>query len=433
MERPITSCDIVVPGRSSPQNLGSSAPETQVFSAQTGEAETPEQIARDVFAVQQIQAVPTLLQVLCEITGMRFAAVARVSGDNWTLCAVKDDIYFGLDPGSQLDIETTLCIEAKRSNTPIVIEHASLDPLCCNHHTPKLRKIESYVSVPIILASGRYFGNLCAIDPAPAKVSNAILGMFKRFAALIAMQLDNEIARENAQISLRDELAAGELREQFIAILGHDLRNPLQAIFATSDLMVRKAVDPVITSMAARIKANSRRMSALIDDVLDFARGRLGGGIGLHLTEIENINADLMSVVQELQDGQPDRQILSSIGVTRMVRADVGRVQQVASNLIGNALTHGAPGRAVKVTALADERDFIFEVWNEGEPIPPENVTKVFEPFWRRESSGHREGLGLGLHICSQIVRAHGGKLSVTSTKEAGTTFTARLPLHLLQ
>jgi signal transduction histidine kinase len=394
-------------------------------------AEVPEQIARDVFAVQQIQAVPTLLQVLCEITGMRFAAVARVTEQSWTLCAVKDGIHFGLHPGSQLDAESTLCIEVKRSNVPVVIEHARLDPRYCDHHTPKLYGVQSYVSVPIILASGLYFGNLCAIDPAPAKLSIPIVNTFTQFAALIATQLDSEMTRENAEISLRDERASSELREQFIAILGHDLRNPLQAIFATSELMVKRANDPVIAGMAARIKANSRRMSSLIDDVLDFARGRLGGGIGLHLTEIDDINAGLTAVVKELQDGQPDRQIDYEFDVDRAVRCDLGRIQQVASNLIGNALTHGARDRPVKTAARVYENYLVFEVWNAGDPIPAGNLSKVFEPFWRRETASNREGLGLGLHICSQILRAHGGQLSVKSSTESGTTFTARIPLPL--
>jgi signal transduction histidine kinase len=398
-----------------------------------GRADVAEQIARDVFAVQQIPAVPTLLRVLCEITGMRFAAVARVTEDNWTLCAAQDGILFGLQPGSQLDVESTLCIEVMRSGTPIVMEQASLDPRYSQHHTPKLYNLESYVAVPIMMASGRYFGNLCAMDPAPIKLPAPILNTFTHFANLIAMQLDSEIIRENAEVSLRDERASSELREQFIAILGHDLRNPLQAIYATSDLMVRRVNDPLIAGMAARIKANSRRMSSLIDDVLDFARGRLGGGIGLNLNEVENIDEALTSVVKELQDGQPDRQIHFEFNVTRTVLCDLGRVQQVASNLIGNALKHGAPDTAIKVTAITDGQDFVFEVWNQGEPIPPNNLAKVFDPFWRRQTSANREGLGLGLHICSQILRAHGGQLSVTSSLTAGTTFTARLPLRLLQ
>lgn len=389
-----------------------------------------DEIAHDVAAVIRLQAVPTLLEVLCEATGMRFAAVARVTEKTWTACVVKDDINLGLMPGGHLDLETTLCIESKRSLQPIIIEHASLDPRYSNHRTPKLYNVESYVSVPIILASGRYFGNLCAIDPAPAKLADPkLVNMFTRFAALIALQLEDEISRQEDQSALRDAHAANELREQFIAILGHDLRNPLQAVYSAGVLLERKVADPALKDVAARIRVNVKRMSSLIDDVLDFARSRLGDGLGMRIDEVEDIDAGLNAVVREFQDGQPDRQILANISVTRTVRCDLGRVQQVASNLIGNALKHGAPQSAVKVSAQADDRDWVLSVWNSGEPIPPENLDKICEPFWRQSTSGNREGLGLGLYICSQIVRAHGGTLSVTSTPESGTSFTARLPL----
>jgi hypothetical protein len=361
---------------------------------------------------------------------MRFAAVARVTEKTWTACVVKDDINFGLVAGGQLELETTLCIESKRSLQPIVIEHASADPRYCAHHTPRLYNIESYVSVPIVLASGRYFGNLCAIDPAPAKLTDPkIVGMFTRFASLIASQLDDEISREEDQSALRDAHAANELREQFIAILGHDLRNPLQAVYSAGVLLERKVADPALKEVAARIRVNVKRMSSLINDVLDFARSRLGDGLGVRIDEVEDIDAGLNAVVREFRDGQPDRQILSNISVIHKVRCDLGRVQQVASNLIGNALKHGAPESEVKVSAQTEDGDWVLNVWNSGEPIPPEDLDKICEPFWRQSTSGNREGLGLGLYICSQIVRAHGGTLSVTSTPESGTSFTARLPL----
>jgi len=395
-----------------------------------GPRATAEEIARDIAAVNRLQALPTLLEVLCEITGMRFAAVARVTESTWTACAVKDDINFGLAPGGQLDLETTLCIESKRSNAPIVIEQASTDNRYCNHPTPKRYKFESYVSVPIVLADGRYFGNLCAVDPAPAKVADPkIVGMFTRFAALIAMQLDSDMSRERDQTQLRDAQAANELREQFIAILGHELRNPLQAVYSAGALLEKKVTDPALKGVAARIRVSVRRMTSLINDVLDFARARHGEAMGVRIVEVEDIDAGLNAVVREFQDGQPDRQILANISVTRRVRCDLGRVQQVASNLIGNALKHGAPEGLVKVTAQAEDSDLVLNVWNGGEPIPPENIDKICEPFWRESLSGNREGLGLGLYICSQIVRAHGGTLSVTSSQESGTSFTARLPL----
>jgi signal transduction histidine kinase len=383
-----------------------------------------------VAAIARVDAVPSLLRVLCDITAMRVALVARVTEETWTACAVQGEAHFGLKAGMELPVDMTLCFDPGASRVPIVIEHASTDPRYCDHEAPKRYRIESYVSVPIIRAKGGYFGNLTALDPGPAKVSEPrILSMFIEFAALIAAQLDSQLLQEQEHRALLDERAAGELREEFIAILGHDLRNPLHAIYAGGDLLERKLTDPDLSVMASRIKANVRRMSALIDDVLDFARGRLGGGIGLELTEIENINTGLATVIQELRDAQPDSIILSDIHVNRPVRCDLGRFQQVASNLLGNALTHGLPGSPVRITASVDQEELVLEVWNAGEPIPAESLGKIFEPFWRHSVSASRNGLGLGLHICSQIVHAHEGRISVTSSRERGTQFTARLPL----
>ena len=383
-----------------------------------------------VAVIGRIDAVPTLLKVLCELTGMRVAVVARVTDKTWTACAVKDDIHFGIEPGAQFPVDAPLSFEALASRQPLVIEHASIDPLYSRGRAPTLHPIESYISAPIILANGRHFGNLSALDPNPAKIGEpGIVSMFEQFAALIAAQLDNQRLHDQEHRALLDERAAGQLREQFIAILGHDLRNPLHAIYASSDMLERRLTDPALLTIASRIKSNARRMSGLIDDVLDFARGRLGGGIEVELTEIENLNAGLLTVVQELQDGQPDCKIIADIGVSCPVRCDLGRLQQIASNLLTNALTHGLPRSPVKISARAEADDFVLEVWNAGEPIPAESLDKIFEPFWRHSVSADRNGLGLGLHICSQIVRAHQGRISVTSTRGDGTRFTARLPL----
>jgi signal transduction histidine kinase len=385
-------------------------------------------IVEPVAVIGRIDVVPTLLNVLCEMTGMKVAVVAQVTDKVWTACAVKDDMQLGLKPGAQFPVEANC--KALASPVPLVVEHASSDPLFHDFRAPTLHPIESYISAPIILADGRRFGNLSALDPNPAKIDEPrIVSMFGQFAALIAAQIDNRLLYDQERHALLDERAAGELREQFIAILGHDLRNPLHAVYASSDMLERHLTDPALLAFAARIKSNARRMSGLIDDILDFARGRLGGGIGVELTEIENLNAGLLAVVQELQDGQPGCQIIADIGVSCPVRCDLGRLQQIASNLLANALTHGLPQSPVRISAKADADDFVLEVWNAGEPIPTESLNKIFEPFWRHSVSASRNGLGLGLHICSQIVRAHEGRISVTSTREGGTQFTARLPL----
>jgi signal transduction histidine kinase len=377
--------------------------------------------------VANSDSIGTLLLLASEIAGSNTVLLARVSDDLWTVSATHALGTVG-STDSQLHVGQPVRLKLGLMNLPISI--APMGPQ--TGATQTASSIACGVAAPIILRSGRYFGVLCALDPTALNHSDDRMeSKFQCLASVVASQIDQLELRDLEKSAFLDERSAGQLREQFIAILGHDLRNPLQAIFASSDLLMRQVVHPAHAQMAGRIKTNARRMASLIDDVLDFARGRLGGGINVELTEVENISAGLMTVVQEFQDTQAYCQILADFQVTRSVRCDLGRLQQVASNLLGNALTHGQPNQPIRISARNDEHDLVLEVWNTGDPIPAESLSKIFEPFWRHSVSASRNGLGLGLHICSQIVRAHHGRISVTSTREGGTQFTARLPLSL--
>ena len=386
--------------------------------------------SQDIDAIASMEAVPRLLKVLCESTGMGFAAVARVTDEQWVACAVEDRVAFGLAPGGELALRTTLCNDVRDTDTAIFIDHASQDAVYRVHHTPHIYQIESYASVPIRLSTGEYFGNLCAIDARPHKVREPrIIAMFELFAQLIALQLESDRRHEHAEALLLDERQAGELREQFIAVLGHDLRNPLAAIAMGAALLKRKAGDAAaVVTAAERIERSSKRMSHLINDVLDFARGRLGGGIGIAFTDTTTLGASLEGVVAELREAHPEREIRSSIAVDGLMRCDPERIQQLLSNLLANALAHGLAGTPVSVRATLDGEDAVIQVHNEGDPIPADRLGLVFQPFWRRTAS--REGLGLGLYICSQIAKSHAGHLVATSSPEQGTTFAARLPIR---
>ena len=346
------------------------------------------------------------------------------------VCAVEDRVGFGLVPGGELVLESTLCHDVRSSDTPIFIDHASEDPEFRNHPRPRIYQIESYASVPIRLSDGEYFGNLCAIDAQPHKLREPkTIGMFELFAQLITLPLESDRARDRTESALLDEREAGELREQFIAVLGHDLRNPLAAVAMGATLLQRKAHDPVaVTTAAQRIERSARRMSGLIDDVLDFARGRLGSGIGIALTQTDTLGQALEGATAELREAHPERRIVSDIAIDGMLRCDPNRIQQLLSNLLANALSHGQETTPVRVTARFDGDDVVIEVHNEGEPIPADRIDKVFAPFWRRTAA--REGLGLGLYICAQIARSHAGTVTATSSAEQGTTFTARLPIR---
>ena len=130
---------------------------------------TEESIKKDVERIGRIAVIPTLLEVVAQTTGMGFAAVARVTRDRWIACGVKDDINFGLRPGDELKIETTICNEIRDSGRAVIIDDVSEDEAFCDHHTPKMYGFKSYISMPIFLQDGAFFGTLCAIDPRPAR------------------------------------------------------------------------------------------------------------------------------------------------------------------------------------------------------------------------------------------------------------------------
>ena len=239
-------------------------------------------------------------------------------------------------------------------------------------------------------------------------------------------------ARTNATGSLRSERETADLREQFIAVLGHDLRNPLAAISAGARILQRSGAlrDHKELRVLEMIDNSVTRMSDLIDNVLDFARGRLGGGITLSRDANRPLEPILEQIVDELRTASPGRIIETSIAITEPVNCDRTRVGQLVSNLIGNALTHGAPDRPVRVRARTEAGIFELSVANAGEPIPETAIHRLFEPFFRGDVRDGRQGLGLGLHIASQIAQAHGGRIAVTSTANE-TRFVFTMPLHL--
>jgi len=388
----------------------------------------PDPMTADVDAVQRIPAVPTILEVVCRTTGMGFAAAARVSDDRWVACGVRDTIDFGLQPGSELKLETTICHEIRQSGEAVVIDHVAKDEVFAGHPTPALYGFQSYISVPIVLPDGRFFGTLCAIDPKPAKVNTpATVAMFKLFAELIAFHLDAHERLASAAASLVDERRTAELREQFIAVLGHDLRNPVAAIEAGSRLLLKGDLDDKAGFIVGRIQASARRMAALIDDVLDFARGRLGGGLDLTLRS-DPLAPVFEQVIDELRASHPGRIIETRFALDRPVRCDPRRLAQLLSNLVANAMTHGAADSPVWVRANAGVDCFELSVHNSGDPIPPAARERLFQPFERGAVRPTQRGLGLGLYIATEIARAHGGALEVASSAKE-TVFTFRMPL----
>jgi signal transduction histidine kinase len=395
----------------------------------TPPATLEEDFRADISAITRIDAVRTILEVVCRVTGMGFAAVARVTEDRWIACEVRDEIGFGLRTGGELPVKTTICDEIRASGQGVIIDHVAEDSLFRDHHTPARYGLQSYISLPIFRRNGDFFGTLCAIDPKPAKVNTPqIVGMFKLFAELIAFHLDAQDRLDVSEAALLTERQTAELREQFIAVLGHDLRNPLAAIRAGVSLLSGPQLDRAKLGAVARLMQNSvTRMSGLVDNLMDFARGRLGGGFAIRCDPDRLLQPALMQVIDELRSAWPDREIVADLAISQKVDCDPDRVAQLLSNLVFNALAHGGQEQPVVVEAAVENGVFNLSVTNRGAPIPAAVADKLFQPFFRQAVETPGRGLGLGLYIVAEIARAHDGTIAVDSTEER-TRFTFTMP-----
>ncbi len=227
---------------------------------------------------------------------------------------------------------------------------------------------------------------------------------------------------------IEQETAA--LREEFIAVLGHDLRNPLASIDAGAKILLKTPLTDQATAVVQLMQKSVVRISAMINDVLDFARGRLGAGIGVTLSAADtSLMETLHQVIAELRTSAPSRAIEADIVLTEAINCDAGRLGQLLSNLLGNALTHGADNSPVRVRAATEGGMFTLSVANIGETITPAALKQMFQPFFRGGVRPSQQGLGLGLYIVSEIARAHGGAMTAVSEAHE-TRFTFRMPLQ---
>lgn len=385
-------------------------------------------IESDIERVSSIPSVANILEVACEITGMGFAAIARVSEKSWVACATRDMIGFGLEAGGSLQLETTICNEIMYHHQVVAIDHFDQDLVYRDHHTPKVYGLQSYISVPVMLRNGDFFGTLCAIDRTPKEVNNSkVIKTFSLFSELIGFHLDSQDELAESKRILKVEKRNAETREQFIAMLGHDLRNPVNAISNAVQLQLRSELDERNKRLAAIIHDATTRTKGLIDNILDFASGRLGGGIKLNYENQLSLEETIDQVIIELRMAWPDIEIIKKVTLSSELKADYKRIAQMLSNILGNAITHGERGKPIWVSMDECENGKTLIVSNAGTPIPTHILPHLFKPFSRGKVKSGQEGLGLGLYIAKEIALAHGGSIRVASDIDS-TSFIISLP-----
>lgn len=400
--------------------------------------------ADDLATIERIDAVPRILEVVCRTTGLGFAAVARVTPDRWIACAVRDEIAFGLAAGGELPVETTICHEIRASGCLVVIDHVDDDERFCRHATPKLYGFQSYISVPITLKNGAFFGTLCAIDPRPARLSAPeTISMFMLFAELIAFHLDArdrlselEACVANRTTALRDvnhalerQMAVADGDREALRALTQRLERAREDERTSIARELHDAFGQSLTALTLDLAATRKMLAQRADPELD---GVLANVLQMEqivettLDDIERIVAELRpAVLDTLGCVAAAEWLLSQIRKRTGLRTefegdhDLELPAEVATaifRILQEALTNvckHACASAVHVTLVMDGPDVLLRVRDDGRGLTQADREKPS---------------AFGLRGITERVRTLHGSLSITSASGGGLDLAVRMP-----
>jgi signal transduction histidine kinase len=379
---------------------------------------------------------------------MGFAAVARVTEDRWIACSVQDEIGFGLEVGGELEIGTTICNEIRSSHQAVVIDHVDENEFFAGHPTPKMYGFQSYISLPILLKNGEFFGTLCAIDPRPNQLQNTrVIGMFHLFAELLAFHLDSIGLMErthNAMQELASQLlVSNDENRQYRHISSHNLQEPLRKLRVFSDMLInatdRKEIDKA-KELAIKIRSSAQQFSMMIKDLSDFSG--LSKGSVFERVRLDEVVADVTS---QLLPHIEHRNIIIETETLPAVQAVPEQMEQLFFQLLHNAVKYAGHGERPRIRISSQElelheiEDLLPEplqmayaeirVEDNGVGIDDTQLEKVFDIFSRLPTGNFKQGEGVGLAYCRKIVRNHKGIIKAESNPGKGTTFVITLPL----
>jgi signal transduction histidine kinase len=431
--------------------------------------ENSDKFKDDVESIGKIPIVKNLLDVICQTTGMGFAAIARVTEQHWVACSVRDDISFGLKPGGELEIKTTICNEIRHHRHPVVIDHVSQNELYKNHHTPAMYGFESYISVPIIKRDKTFFGTLCAIDPRPNKLETPeIIAMFHLFADLISFHLEAVEKLQSSEDELRTQIGFANVLEEkirqrtkeleyqnevlqktnkelqeFNYISSHDLQEPLRKIQTfVSRLQESEAenLSEAGKNYFDKIQDSANRMRTLINDLLSYSQ--------TERQERKFQYTDLEHVVREVMEDLKEeiQQKNARVEISNSCRANVVPFQfrQLFFNLIGNSLKYSSAERQplIKIDfsiakgvhidqTLQPLEDYCrIRMSDNGIGFDSQYSEKIFELFQRLHNKTEYSGTGIGLAIAKKIVENHNGSISASGVLDRGAEISIHFPAN---
>ncbi len=367
------------------------------------------------------------LAKLAETSGMPTVLLTGMQREDWCIWAAHGAARLGLDVGLLRPAQGLYCRDVRRTGRPLVIDDAEEGPYR-QHPSYRELGVMSYLGVPFRVADGPILGTVCALDSKPHLGLDSVVPHFELMSRMLAHELQLTHVTRDMLDALARVSETAEARERFLAMVAHDLRSPLASIDATARQLLRAPPTPeVLAASAERVLRGTERMRRMIDDLLDYARGRLGGGIPISRVRIDDVGAFLDSVIDDVMSSRRSCIIERRFDVPRSTDAswDRDRISQAMINVFVNACDHGTANAVVHVTArLTSDRDLVVEVTNDGE-IGVDARSSIFDPFCGARDS---VGLGLGLFIAKRIVDAHGGSIDVAG-REGKTCAALRIPL----
>lgn len=403
---------------------------------------------KDLEAVKQIHILPAMLDIICRLTGLGYAAVARVTDDRWLACSVRDEVNFGLVEGAELKLETTICNEIRQHHNEVVIDHVANDPDYKEHHTPKLYGLQSYISFPILLKNGDFFGTLCAIGTKPATLKDPkITGTFKLFAELISFHLQSIDLMEQSHVALRETkgtlLYTTHENLLYQQISDHNLQEPLRKISVYSDLLINHTENADVEKAkktAKQISSFAIELNDTIQNITKFTNLKTWDAS----FEPVDLNAIIENVKSELKSELDEKNISIEAGKLPVLFASEKQMKLVFSQLIGHGITFSkiSAESVISISAEKIERGQIkyflpsekasgFSVITMVfKDIETDNydTSRIFDILIHREGNVAGEKYGNGLADCRKIIFNHGGMITAKATADSELTFSIVLP-----
>lgn len=434
-----------------------------------------ENFKQDIINIEKISIVPNLLNVICQTTGMGFAAIARVTEDRWITCSALDNLEFGLKPGDELQVKTTICDEIRQNPKAVIIDNVSEDPEYHNHHTPIMYNLQSYISVPIIRQDGSFFGTLCAIDPKPNKLKDfKVSEMFNLFAELIAFHLtaveqaqaDKTLLSEKNTLLKKNEVEKKETEkiiseaekklieknnslkkmntelEAFNYISSHDLQEPLRKIQLYTDLIQREEENKLSEKAKAafqKIRSSAFRMQNLINDLLTYSKTKFDE----RKFESKNLNTILNNVIEDFSEETENKNVIFEIEGLGSLNVIEFQFRQLMYNLISNSLKFSNPDKklVISITSktgnkqelnndqlLPNQKYKLITISDNGLGFDQAYSDKIFGLFQVLQTKS-LNSTGIGLTIVKRIVENHNGFIKAEGVINQGAKFEIFIPI----